>query len=91
LAGSLRQIIHDKLLAALKPTQLLVIPESAAHAGHAGARPGGETHFRVIVEAPAFAGQGRVARQRLVHAALANELAGGVHALAISARAPGET
>ena len=86
----MRETIHDKLLVALHPTQLQVIDESAAHAGHAGARPGGETHFRVVVEAPAFAGLGRIARQRLIHAALAAELAAGVHALAISTRAPGE-
>jgi BolA protein len=86
----MREIIHGKLLAALNPTQLVVIDDSAAHAGHAGTRPGGETHFRVIVEAPAFAGQSRVARQRLIYGALAAELAGGVHALAITARAPGE-
>lgn len=90
MAGSLRQIIHDKLLAALKPTQLLVIDESAAHAGHAGARPGGETHFRVHIVAEAFRGKSRIERHRLVNQALSAELAGGVHALAIHAGAPGE-
>jgi BolA protein len=67
-----------------------VVDESHQHAGHAGHRPGGESHFRVYIVAPAFAGKSRLERHRLVNGALAAELAGGVHALAIHAAAPGE-
>jgi BolA protein len=69
---------------------LRVIDESHLHAGHAGARPEGETHFRVEITAIAFAGQSRVARHRLIYDALADELAGPVHALALVTHAPGE-
>lgn len=85
-----RRRIEDKLKAALSPIQLDIIDDSAAHAGHAGARPGGESHFTVEIVSEAFAGQSRVARHRLVNQALAEELAGPVHALVIRARAPGE-
>ena len=64
--------------------------DSALHAGHAGARPGGQTHYAVRVVAPGFAGMNRVARSRAVHAALAQEFSGGLHALALELRAPGE-
>lgn len=80
--------IRAKLEAALQPTRLEVIDESARHAGHAGARPEGETHFRLYIVAEDFAGQSRLERQRLVHRVLAEELAGPVHALSISAEAP---
>lgn len=83
--------IAQKLEAAFRPSRLEVIDESAAHAGHAGARPGGESHFRVVIVAEGFAGLSRLARQRAVHRVLADELAGPVHALSISARAPDET
>jgi BolA family transcriptional regulator, general stress-responsive regulator len=83
--------IERKLAAALAPARLRVIDESARHVGHAGARPGGETHFRVELEAAAFAGLTRLERQRRVHAILAEELAGGVHALSMALTAPGET
>lgn len=82
--------IAGKLTAGLAPTQLKVIDESHQHHGHAGWREGGETHFRVEIISPAFAGKSRLERHRLVNAALAEELAGRVHALAIVARAPGE-
>lgn len=85
------QIIGDRLTAALAPTALEVTNDSALHAGHMGDDGSGETHFTVAVESAAFAGQSRVARQRLVNRALADLLApGGIHALAIRARAPGE-
>jgi BolA protein len=84
------QVIEEKLRAALAPTALSVVDESHLHQGHAGHRPGGESHFRVRIEAAAFGGQNRVARQRLVYRILADELAGPVHALALEARAPGE-
>ena len=74
----------------LSPLALEVIDESYQHAGHSGARPGGETHFRVKVTADAFAGQSRVARHRMINALLADELRDRVHALAIEAQAPGE-
>lgn len=83
-------IIEARLRAALAPTALVVANESAQHRGHLGDDGTGETHFRVEIESPAFVGQSRVARQRLVNAALADLLAGRIHALAIRARAPGE-
>jgi BolA protein len=82
--------IETKLHAALDPQVLEVVDESHLHAGHVGARPEGETHFRVHVVSAAFAGRSRVERQRMVYAALAEELAGPVHALSIRARAPDE-
>jgi BolA protein len=90
MAGSVAATITAKLEAAFAPASLQVIDESAQHAGHAGARAGGESHFRVKIVAEAFAGLNRVARHRAVNAALAAELAGPVHALAVSAKAPGE-
>ncbi len=82
--------IKDKLTAALSPARLEVVDESHLHAGHAGARPEGETHFRVEIVAAAFAGQNRVARQRLVNDALAEELADRVHALSMKTLTPEE-
>ncbi|MDA0702523.1 MAG: BolA family transcriptional regulator [Proteobacteria bacterium] len=82
--------IESKLQAALAPQSLEVIDESHLHAGHVGARPEGETHFRVHVVSAAFAGRSRVERQRMVYAALAEELAGPVHALSIRAQTPDE-
>lgn len=85
---NVRETIAAKLAAAFEPAELDVIDESHLHAGHAGHRPGGETHFRVRIVAEAFAGRSRLERHRLVNALLANELAGPVHALAIVADAP---
>jgi BolA protein len=82
--------IRAKLGAALAPQHLEVIDESAQHAGHAGARPGGETHFRVAIVATVFEGAPRVARQRRVYEILKDELAGGVHALSLSTLTPAE-
>ncbi len=82
--------IRAKLTRGLAPARLEVVDESARHAGHAGARPEGETHFAVTIVADAFRGLGRVARQRLVYETLAEELATRVHALSVTARAPGE-
>lgn len=78
-------------LAPLKPVHLAIIDESHRHAGHAGARPGGETHFRVEIVADAFRGQSRIERHRTIHRLLAEELAETIHALQIVARAPDET
>ncbi|MFN3615869.1 MAG: BolA family protein [Rubrimonas sp.] len=79
-----------KLTDAFAPVALEVIDESDQHRGHGGWREGGETHFRVRMVSDRFAGQGRVARQRAVNRALADELAGPVHALAMELKAPGE-
>jgi BolA family transcriptional regulator, general stress-responsive regulator len=89
--GAIFDAIHDKLSRAFQPTRLEVEDDSARHAGHAGARPGGESHFNVTIESAAFAGQPKVARQRMVYRALAEELAGPVHALSVKALAPGES
>lgn len=87
---SLADTIRTKLTEALAPVRLEVVDESHLHAGHASAPEGGESHFRVAIVAAAFEGQSRVARQRMVYGALSDELAGPVHALAITALAPGE-
>lgn len=82
--------IRDKLTLGLAPARLSVVDDSHRHAGHAGSRPGGETHFSIEVVAAAFTGQSRLERHRLVNTLLAEELAGPVHALAIKALAPNE-
>ena len=76
------------LTEALRPTRLDIVDESDRHAGHAGARPGGETHYRINIVSRAFAGKGRVERHRMINALLAAEFASGMHALAIAAAAP---
>jgi BolA protein len=88
--GAVAYAIRDKLNAALSPTRLEIVDDSSRHAGHAGASASGESHFNLTIESPAFSTLGRVARQRLVLQALAEELAGPVHALSITALAPGE-
>jgi BolA protein len=85
-----QDLITEKLTKAFAPQDLRVLDESHQHEGHAGHRPGGETHFRVYIVSAAFQGKSRIERHRMVNAALASELAGGVHALAIHANAPGE-
>jgi BolA protein len=87
---SVAETMRRKLGERFAPTRLDIIDESHRHAGHAGAGPGGETHFSVILVSAAFAGVGRVARQRLVYETLAEELAGGVHALSLTTLAPAE-
>ena len=84
---SVKDRIKAKLTAAFAPQELDVIDESHQHAGHSGARPGGETHFRVKMVAAALTGKSRVEQHRAINAVLADDLAGGVHALAIEARA----
>lgn len=84
------KIIADKLNAALAPIKLDIFDDSSQHAGHAGARPEGETHFRVRIVSAVFTGKTRVERQRLVYQTLAEELAGGVHALALATLSPEE-
>lgn len=90
MTGPLAQEVTQRLTAAFAPTRLDVINDSAAHAGHAGHDGSGESHFTVVIEAAAFAGQTRLARQRLVLAALGDIPGQRVHALAIRASAPGE-
>ena len=77
-------------LAALLPETLELIDESAAHAGHAGARPGGQTHWRLRIVSPAFAGRTTLARHRMVYAALGELMQHPIHALALRAEAPDE-
>ncbi len=85
-----RDAILQKLTATFAPASLDVVDKSHRHEGHAGHRPGGETHFRVYIVSDAFRGKSRLERHRMVNETLAAELKGGVHALAIQASAPGE-
>ena len=89
-ASTVVQRITSRLNDMLEPTRLEVVNESHLHAGHMGDDGTGETHFAVSVESAQFAGLSRVARQRLVNRALADLLAGPIHALSIRATAPGE-
>ncbi len=82
--------IHLKLSRALEPAEVVVVDESHLHAGHAGAREGGESHFRIRVVAAAFEGLGRVARQRMINDILKEELSGPIHALVMKTLTPGE-
>ncbi len=93
--GPIATIIRRKLTDALSPTLLEIEDDSARHAGHhheggMDAKPGGESHFNLTVVSSVFEGQTRVTRQRAVNAALADELAGPVHALSIRAMTPAE-
>lgn len=85
-----KDVITEKLTRAFSPESLNVVDESHLHKGHAGHRPEGETHFRVYIVSDSFRGKTRIDRHRMINAALASELAGGVHALAIHATAPDE-
>jgi len=85
-----KDVITKKLTEAFAPDSLRVEDESHLHAGHAGHRPDGQTHYRVYIVSEAFRGKSRIERHRSINAALAAELAAGVHALAIHASAPGE-
>lgn len=82
--------IEEKLNAAFSPTKLSVIDESHLHAGHAGARAEGESHFRVVIVSEEFQGMSRVNRQRAVYRILAEEMASDIHALALDVKSPGE-
>lgn len=86
--GPVGERITRRLEERFSPARLEVVDESHLHAGHAGARPEGETHFRVLIQAEAFRGRSRVERHRMVNEALAEELEGPVHALAIRAEPP---
>ncbi len=85
-----RDIIEARLRAALAPAALEIIDESHRHAGHAGARPEGETHFRVRVVSEKFEGLSRVERQRLIYDALREEMDNPIHALAVTTLTPAE-
>ena len=87
---SVETTMREKLTRALQPTRLEVVNDSHLHAGHRSSPGTGESHFRVLVVSPAFAGKSRVDRHRLINEILAAELEGKVHALAIMAYAPGE-
>ena len=82
--------IDALLRAGFAPSRLEIVDDSARHAGHAGARAGGQTHYSVLLVCEAFRGQSRLARSRAVHAALATEFAAGLHALALTLRTPEE-
>jgi BolA protein len=88
--GAVADAIEQKIRHALAPASLAVTDDSSKHAGHAGARPGGESHFTVVIVSSAFEGKSRVARQRLVHDVLKDEFAQGLHALALVTRTPAE-
>ncbi len=88
--GQVEQTIRRKLTDAFSPQQLDVVDDSSRHAGHAGAREGGESHFNVVIVSHAFEGVSRVQRQRSVYAALAEELSGPIHALSLKALTPEE-
>ncbi len=93
--GPIATIIRKKLMAALSPSVLEIEDDSARHAGHhheggMDAKPGGESHFNLLIVSQFFEGQGRLERQRAVNKLLAEELSGPVHALSIKARTPSE-
>ena len=88
---TMQERIVARLTEGLEPQRLDIIDESDRHAGHAGARPGGGTHYRVRIVSGRFAGLSRVARHRLVYGLLPAEFADGLHALAVDAKAPEET
>ena len=87
---SVREQILTILTETLEPIRVEVVDESDRHAGHAGARPEGESHFRVLIVAERFRGASRIARHRMVNEALAGLLAARIHALSIIAMAPEE-
>ena len=90
LCMTVADTMRRKLADAFAPTELVVQDDSARHEGHAGHRPGGETHFTVRIVSPAFAGLSRVERQRRVYAVLTDELRTQVHARALTTLAPGD-
>jgi BolA protein len=89
-SGPVANALREKLQAAFAPETLAIDDESSRHAGHSGAREGGESHFRVRIVSAAFKGLTRVERQRRVYAALADEFEAGLHALALTTLTPEE-
>ncbi|MCT2400955.1 BolA family protein [Novosphingobium mangrovi (ex Huang et al. 2023)] len=90
MTGPLAQEMQQLLTAALEPTELQIINDSASHSGHMGDDGTGESHFTIVIESAKFAGASRLQRQRMVNAALGDIPGNRVHAIAIKARAPGE-
>lgn len=90
MAHRIAERIEALLREAFSPTHLEVIDESYLHEGHSGARPGGESHFRVVVVTDRFEGVGRVQRQQQVYGVLGEVIKGGVHALSMMTATPGE-
>ena len=88
---NIKDRITAKLTAGLDPIRLEVEDESHLHAGHSGAREGGQTHYRIRIASARFSDKGRVERHRMVYALLAEEIAQGVHALALQTLAPDES
>jgi len=88
--GAIAEGIERKVKSALAPQRFEIFDESSRHAGHVGARPEGETHFRIVVVAAAFDGKPRVQRQQMVYAVLGEEFARGLHALAMTTLTPDE-
>lgn len=88
---SVASTLQAKLQAAFSPSRLTIVDESDKHRGHVGARPEGETHFRVEIVSEAFAGHSRIDRHRMVTDAVAEELAGPVHAFSLKASTPSES
>ena len=84
------EIINQKLTESLSPTILEIVDDSHKHAGHAGARPEGESHFSVKIISRVFEGKSRVQRQRLVYQALSEEMTGRIHALSLHTLSPNE-
>jgi len=82
--------MREKLLVALEPTRLDIVNESELHAGHRSSPGTGESHFRILIVSPKFSGASRLERHRMVNSALADELQGRIHALALSTYAPSE-
>lgn len=85
-----QQRLQRRLVEALAPSAIDVVDESHRHAGHAGARPGGETHYHVAIVATRFAGMSRIARHRLVHEIVHDEFENGLHALSLKLLTPDE-
>ena len=90
LSGPVANRLREKLEAAFAPEILAIEDESSRHAGHSGAREGGESHFRVRIVSAAFKGLSRVERQRRVYAAVGEEIDAGLHALALTTLTPEE-
>lgn len=89
-AGTRADRLHAALTRAFSPRVLRVVDDSARHAGHAGHRPEGETHYNVLVVSDSFRGLGRLERSRAVHEVLQAEFADGLHAVSLTLRTPDE-
>jgi BolA family transcriptional regulator, general stress-responsive regulator len=87
---SAEALIKERLMIALEPQRLDVVNESELHAGHRGSPGTGESHFRLLIVSPKFAGKSRVERHRMVNEALGDLMQGRIHAMAMRTYAPGE-